>query len=788
MPLASGTIPNLVGGISQQPPALRLSTTCQDMTNSWPSIVNGLQKRPPTRHVANVGTALSGGACGYMIERNEGYRYLVVMQNGNLSVLNLNDGSYQTVTFPDGTSYLAASSPVDAFRFVTFGDYTFISNNNITVTSSAVSETTLNLTQTRLNPTLQGTVYVTTSIFNTYYSVYVNGVLKASYLTPTGASGSAACPDTAAIATQLETQLIANGYSTIRVGSTVTITNLPANASMQSQGGNGDKSVRVFLRDVQSFSDLPPSCPEGRIVRVAGDLATNGDDYYVVYRKGIWVETLDYNTGEKIDALTMPFTLVRNTDGTWTFKKHTWKDRTVGDTESSRNPSFVGTVINDIFVYSNRLGILADENLILSEVDNYENFYRTTTAQLVDSDLIDLAVLHSNVNVLRHSVAYNRDLLLMSDKNQFRFSYQNYLGQKTASIMYSTSFNVSARVQPLNVGNSVYFVDDRSDYIFTKAYEFFPKDNSTQDDADEVSSPVPEFVPNNIVFTAASNRAKLIALYSSNTPDTMYIYKFFWAGDRKAQSAWTKWTFPEATKIYWADFSGTYLYMLVERPNGVVLERMRCDEDVFDTDQNYEIMLDRRYTLLSSNMVYSSTNDWTTITLPFATNNIPEVISTDLTNGIVGIRQTVTKLTSTTLRVAGNLTGYTNVIGIPYTLTYEFSTIFPKQAKGQGEVVILDGRTQVRYLTVEYHNSAYFTAQVITSGRDDSFSTMSGIRVGADTSVLGKQSFQSGKFRIPVMSENLKARVVLINDTPYPSAFGSAEWQAILSPKSVQRL
>ena len=77
---------------------------------------------------------------------------------------------------------------------------------------------------------------------------------------------------------------------------------------------------------------------------------------------------------------------------------------------------------------------------------------------------------------------------------------------------------------------------------------------------------------------------------------------------------------------------------------------------------------------------------------------------------------------------------------------------------------------------------------MITPGRDDAYSVFSGIILGADNSTLGKQPFASGKYRIPIMAENLKARIQIINDSPYPSGFGSAEWQGVMSPKSVQRL
>jgi hypothetical protein len=786
MTLISATIPNLVGGISQQPPALRLTTSCEDMVNTWPSIVSGLQKRPPTRHIANIGTALSAGACGYLIERNEDYRFLAIIENGDLKVLDLNTGSYQTVTFPNGKAYLNTPSPVDAFSFVTFGDFTFMSNNSVTVESDVVAEPVGGAT--RLNPSNMGTVYVTTAAYNTYYSVYVNGAIKASYLTPSGASGSNAIADTSQIAVEVRNQLNTSGYTTTLNGSTITITNLPAGATLQTQGGNGDKMMRCFIKDVQSFSDLPPTSPEGRIVRVAGDLEALGDDYYVVFEKGIWKETVDWNQGEQLDTATMPHILVRNTDGSWTFKRHVWKGRSVGDTDSSANPSFVGKNINDIFVYTNRLGFLADENIILSEADNYENFYRTTTAQLLDSDMIDLAVLHSNVDVLYHAVPYNRDLLLMSATNQFRFSYQQFLGQRSANIQYSTSFNVSTRVNPLNMGNSIYFVDDRADYSYTKAFEYFPKENVVADDAEDVTAQVPELVPNNIIFTAGSNRAKAIVAYSAESPNSLFVYKYFWSGDRKVQSAWTKWAFTDCTKIYWADFSGTFLYFLIERPNGVCLERMRIDEDVFDTDLNYEILLDRRTQLTGGQMSYSAVTGKTTITLPYSTSLTPEIVSSSTVDNVVGIRQSVTRLSGTQFTVFGDITSYTNTAGLAYNMEYEFSTLFMKQAKGSGEVVILDGRVQLRYLTLEYHNTAFFKTQVITPGRDPALSTFVGFVVGSNENSLGKQSFASGKYRMPLMAENLKARILISNDSPFPSAFGSAEWQAVIALKSQKRL
>lgn len=796
--LVSGSIPNLVGGVSQQPPALRLPTTCERMENAWPSVVSGLLKRPPSQHIASIaGLNTANGVAGYLIERDPSYRYVVGIAGGDLKVYDLNTGSAQTVTYPDGKAYLASTSPVDDFRFQTLGDFTFIVNRTIVPASSTPSEP-LN-GETRLDPAPRGVVYVTAAVANTYYSIYINGVKRAEYLTPKGVDADSSVPDTAQIAASLKTDLtggIFGGggatYTVEQYGSTLVITNLNSTDTLRVQGNSGDKSLRCFKDRVQSFSDLPPFAPEGLIVMVSGDAKDQGDDYYVVYRKGVWVECAGWNAGKKLTNSTMPHVLVRNGDGTWTFKRHTWNDRLAGDDSSNQTPSFVGYAIKDIFVYGNRLGFLADENVIMSEAGVFENFFRTTVATLIDSDRIDIAVLNSNVTSLYHAIPFNNDLLLMSDRAQFRLKYQNFLGPKTVEAKYTAGFNVSSRIKPLNMGASVYFVDDRTDYIYSKVYEYYPKENVFYtDDADEVTAPVPEYMKKDVKFLAGSNRVKSLLFNIASEPNTLYFYKFFWSGDQKVQTSWSKWVFNSAENIHWGVFSGSSFYMLVERKinsttTALYLEKINADEDVFNSDGTYEVLLDRRFTATS--MTYNASTDKTTIVLPYSTTSTNiEIVSFKPSEGINGLRHVVTKISNSEISVPGNITTHTVYGGVGYTFLFEFSPVYPREQKGQGQVVILDGRLQVRYITIEYHDTAYFQAFLKLPGRDQFSYTFSGQTVGDVTEVLGSQAFASGFHRMPIMSKNSEAKAWLTNDSPFPCAFGEAEWQGQFAPKSEKR-
>lgn len=52
MTLISTSIPNLINGVSQQPPSIRLVTQAEKQENGLSSVVDGLTKRPPQNTLA----------------------------------------------------------------------------------------------------------------------------------------------------------------------------------------------------------------------------------------------------------------------------------------------------------------------------------------------------------------------------------------------------------------------------------------------------------------------------------------------------------------------------------------------------------------------------------------------------------------------------------------------------------------------------------------------------------------------------------------------------------------
>ena len=84
-------------------------------------------------------------------------------------------------------------------------------------------------------------------------------------------------------------------------------------------------------------------------------------------------EDVTVENGEAFIQLESPYITVDVADDadltlniTEDYRPYKWSDRDAGDSITNPDPTFIGTTLNDIFFYENRLGVLSKENVILS--------------------------------------------------------------------------------------------------------------------------------------------------------------------------------------------------------------------------------------------------------------------------------------------------------------------------------------------------------------------------------------------------------------------------------------
>jgi hypothetical protein len=547
---------------------------------------------------------------------------------------------------------------------------------------------------------------------------------------------------------------------------------------------------------IDALSDLPTIAEHGFIIKVLGSKATSLDDFYVKFEanagsgfgSGRWRETVGPGIAYKFDPTTMPHVLVNNNDGTFTFRKFDWSPRVAGDETTAPNPTFVGSKINNLTLFRNRLVLLADENVILSAADSYDRFWPETVQTVVDSDPIDLNSGGTQVNVLLSAIPFASTLLLFSRHTQFRLDAGGNIGQsltpKTANITAITTFDMNEAVDPVAAGRTIYFPIPRGDFSGIREY-FLPEATSPIPVSEEITASVPRFIPQNLSTLIGTVSEEALVAISKDNPRRVYLYKFFFQDDTKLQSAWSYWELTGSKTIIGADFLDSDLFLVVQYSDGVYLEQVVIRPENVDSGAPFEMLLDRKASEAACTVALtnpSGLDAQSTITLPYPINSGSDMIVVGRygTPNTIQPGQVITPIStgSNTLVVRGDLTAAKFWVGERYEMLYEFSTQYLKeQPPGGGMAVVAGPKLQLRTWTMIFDQSSAFQINVTPRNRDTYTYPYNGIEVGDQSVLIGEPGIRTDRFRVPVMTQNIDAQITVTSDSPLPCRLQSAEWE-----------
>lgn len=426
----------------------------------------------------------------------------------------------------------------------------------------------------------------------------------------------------------------------------------------------GNADITAIVNSVQSFTDLPAVAPTGYQVEITGDANNKFDGYYVRFaargsdfNEGIWEESVANGVEYKLNPSTMPHLLVRAPDGlTFWFGPAngsepftgltlpSWGQRTAGDYESNPDPSFIGSTINDIFIFRNRLCFLSGESCICSRAGSYFDFFRETVTTIVDSDPIGAAANQDRISVLAYAVLSQDEILLFSQELQFRYgSDDGPLTPATAKVSVLTAHQTDLGCRPTQMGNAVVFAQPNGDWSQVREFKLYGSGSSVNVETNEITDHVRSYIPAQIkqmVVNEAGNI--LIVLPGKNCfRDRLYIYKWFdrpaaGGGFERVQKSWSFWDF-SSDEIKAILCVNQTLYMVARYGEEVWLEKISVadrpqkkfagnDADGDSLVVPYEIYMDRRIsTTLSTPLatrvpagVYDPATDRTCWTLPYS--------------------------------------------------------------------------------------------------------------------------------------------------------------------------
>ena len=613
-------------------------------------------------------------------------------------------------------------------------------------------------------------------------------------------------------------------FTVQRLGNIIKIkqhANAPTNFkwAIKSEDGLANEGLQVIYKEVASITDLPLQCYDNFKIKVAGDESA-ADDYYVIFKTingetfgdGYWQETLGFKEQLRMSNTTLPHVLSLLSVGetssdppTFKFAPLQLENRLVGDQKSNPFPSFLGKRITNLFFFKNRLGFMTEDKVVMTEyglgkvINNtiFYNFSRTTVQTFVDTDPIDITIATDRVTNLQSSAIFQDKLILFSENTQFSLDTGgDVLAPTTVSVAPITEFNAASSVNPIVVGDSVYFSIDKNNSLELREYKINKNTESFESYA--VTNQIPTYIPNGIrdfAFTATQN---MICLTAGTDLKTLYVYKFLHAVDgTKVQSAWSKFTFP--FDIHGINFNKdvlTILFKYTATPD--------TNDCLMQGTMNFDNS-DEEPSTLSSNIDYKSLVDFafqgsmtggttSTVTIPFPTAGL--TLASDGSDFEMNDEEyiSLTGYSSTNNQVSfSHINGATTTvtIGLKYTMTYTFSEFVIKQKSEKFQTAVnLDHK--LKNIAIHYtdtkgdDNKAKFELEVdspLGSLQTDDTGTSS------HTTTFGIEEYREfdpvdGFFAVPLFFSSEDVVISLKQPYKYPANFQNVNVESIVRDRA----
>ena len=584
-------------------------------------------------------------------------------------------------------------------------------------------------------------------------------------------------------------------------------------AKVNFLGGTVNEGMTVIAQTATDVSKLPSACRKDYVVRIDNSENEDSDNYYLKFKtdsgenigSGFWEECARPNglnfAGDTttqtlgLDPATMPHALVYNYNSdNFTFKKldsssspdQYWKDRDVGDLTTNPMPTFNGSKIQNIFFYRNRLGLIADEQVVMSRPGDYFNFFNVSAITTSDDNPIDITVSDTRPAYIRHVLPIQKGVMMMSDNGQFLlFTESDIFSAKTVRLKKVSSYECDSDINPVDMGTTVMWASTVGAY--SRTYEAKILDDSVPPQVVEQTRVVPEFVPNTVTLSAVSSALGLVT-YGKKGDSNIYHYKYFDSGDRRDQSAWFSWTLTGT--LQHALYTAGNFYTVTKQGSDYILSR---HEYVTDTDTNSSYTLgtgtvgstlttSRWFEACLDNM-QSFTSGWSyadplsSITLGYSPTDWTKIYLVVLSGDEAGaVIQADSSSSGTTAKFNINLTsGSPKVaVGYRYDTLIELPTYYFEAEPGRYDT---DGDLRISGINFEMGVSGPMEFELSSKYGDvDTYTQYeSGMLIGTGQfseppAVLNKA------VRVPIQRKNDKYTLQIKIPDPFSTALISGSW------------
>ena len=591
--------------------------------------------------------------------------------------------------------------------------------------------------------------------------------------------------------------------------------------------------LNVITSECNNIEDLPTQCKHGYVVLIKNSIATE-DDYYVKFfgendrdGPGVWEECPAPGRTTTIDSATMPIQIVRNYVSNavrFDVDQILWDACTVGNTTTVPEPSFIGKKINKMIFFRNRMVMLSDENVIMSQPGDFYNFWPRSAITYTATDVIDLSCSSETPAIVWDGIQVNSGLVLFTKNQQFMLTTDSdVLSPQTAKINALASYNFNYKTNPINLGTTIAFLDNAGKY--SRLWEVAKILREGEPIVIDQTKIVSKLFDKELELVSNSRENGMI-FFSKKNSNTLYGYKYFNSSEKRLQQAWFTWELMGTIQHH--AVLDDALYVVVRNGGKDVLQKFSLKRDdgeheitddqgtTSDTSDDvlYRIHLDNSTTVASSSLsAYDATNDRTVFNLPTGFNNssgqlavyvVPS--STDLTfqgrteNVSTFVESGVTKVslpgnwktydpqfvedgnTSDDVTPANNI-----ILGYQFDMEIEFPTIYYGQQHGDGWRSLLNGSLVVHRIKFNFGANGLYTTTLDRLGKpsySETWEPTIADQYSANTVQINETITQT----VPTYEKNKNLTLKIKSTHPTPATLYSMTWEGDYTNQNYKRV
>jgi hypothetical protein len=444
-------IPNFFGGVSKVSQNARAPQECEAMDNCDMNVVEGVDKRPGTIHIAGEGAGewLDATLVGtelycIWVNRSATERHLIIIDEAGtdanyIQAFNILTGAKLTVEADWGTANngLAHADNAAGATYIKYGSTAARKRYSHSVVEDAVF-----IVNREYTTALEGTA-------KTYRDAATSKIRKRTHAQNVDTWSDFEHPPTSTAA-------------------------FPSVATLIT-GGNIDDDAIWHARD--------------------DDVGLQQGFYWAISAtQPPWYQRLPTEgANSHIDQDTMPMKL--SWDGSqYTLEPVVWTYRQSGDSTTNPGPSFIGNAISDFVFHGDRFWFLSGENVYGGRTSDLYNLWQKSVSLEVDADPIRKKIQGTRISNAIWGASFKESLIVLTDgSRQVEFRANGPITPTSVQTFDSTHVFTAEYMRPLQAGASLYMMGERDFNNILWEYLYDP--DSVSNVANDATERVHGYIP-----------------------------------------------------------------------------------------------------------------------------------------------------------------------------------------------------------------------------------------------------------------------------------------------------